>query len=230
MQQPLSQGRTMSEPLLAPTFLFRFCVPCRRCAPLWPAKAVELGPQYALPSFSELEGRPKFADLRAAWSDEGLLFTVQVSGKRQSVWSRSSRIEDSDGLHVWIDTRDTHNIHRASRFCHRFAFLPTGGGAAENEPLGRLLMINRARENPKSVADATLRVRADMGPGGYTLQALIPAAALTGYEPAEHPRLGFTYAVIDRELGWQTFTLGSEFPIDEDPSLWGSLELAGEPG
>ena len=29
---------------------------------------------------------------------------------------------------VWIDTRNTQNIHRAGRFCHRFAFLPVGAG------------------------------------------------------------------------------------------------------
>jgi hypothetical protein len=218
----------MSEPLLAPTFLFHFSIPCRRCDPLWSAKSAELGSQYVLPSFGELEGRPKFADLRAAWSEEGLLFTLQVSGKRQNVWCRSSRIEDSDGLHVWIDTRDTHNIHRASRFCHRFVFLPTGGGSAENEPLARMVVINRAREDPKSVADSTFRIRSNIHSGGYTLQVHIPAGALTGYEPLEHPRLGFMYAVVDRELGWQTLTMGSEFPIDEDPSLWGSLELVSE--
>jgi len=215
----------MSEPLLASTFLFRFSVPCRRCDSLWSAKSAELGREHALPSFGELEGRPQFADVRSAWSPDGLLFTLRVSGKRQSVWCRSSRIEDSDGLHVWIDTRDTHNIHRASRFCHRFGFLPVGGTAAEDQPLGRLLVIDRARENPKSVADSALRVRAAVSAGGYSLQAHIPAAALTGFDPQEHPRLGFTYAVIDRELGWQTFSMGPEFPFDEDPSLWGSLEL-----
>jgi len=215
----------MSETLLAPTFLFRFAVSCRHFEPLWPAKGADLGPEYALPSFGDLEGRPKFADVRAAWSQEGLLLTVQVSGKKQNVWCRSSRLEDSDGLHVWIDTRDTHNIHRASRFCHRFALLPAGGGSREAQPVARLLAINRAREDPKSVADSTLGIRALVRSGGYALQAYLPAAALTGFDPLEHPRLGFTYAVIDRELGWQTFTVGPEFPIDEDPSLWGSLEL-----
>ena len=29
---------------------------------------------------------------------------------------------------VPIDTRDVRNVHRATRFCHRFLFLPTGGG------------------------------------------------------------------------------------------------------
>jgi hypothetical protein len=31
--------------------------------------------------------------------------------------------------------------------------------------------------------------------------------------------------VIDRELGWQTFNVGPEFPFQDDPSLWGTLEL-----
>lgn len=215
----------MNEPLLDSTFLFRFSVPCRRCNSSWSGKGVELGPEYALPAFGALEGRQKFADLRAAWSEDGLWFTVRVAGKQQNLWCRSSRIEDSDGLHVWIDTRDTHNIHRASRFCHRFAFLPTGGGASQDQPLGRLLLIDRARENPKSIADSVLRVRATVSSDGYSLQAHLPAAALTGFDPQEHPQLGFTYAVIDRELGWQTFSMGPQFPIDNDPSLWGSLEL-----
>jgi hypothetical protein len=30
---------------------------------------------------------------------------------------------------------------------------------------------------------------------------------------------------MDRELGWQTFTVGRELPFAEDPSLWGTLDL-----
>ena len=48
---------------------------------------------------------------------------------------------------------------------------------------------------------------------------------MMGFEPGEHPRLGFTYAVIDRELGEQTFSVGRPMPYDEDPGLWATLEL-----
>ena len=61
--------------------------------------------------------------------------------------------------------------------------------------------------------------------GGYGLEILIAAGALTGFDPQEHPRLGFTYAVIDRELGEQTLGVGSPMPYQEDPSLWATLEL-----
>ena len=125
----------------------------------------------------------------------------------------------------WIDTRDAHNIHRASRFCHRFIFLPSGGGQRLDQAVAELVPINRAKESPKPVAAGSLRVQSTKRHDGYLLHAFIPASTLTGYDPNETQRLGFSYAVVDRELGWQTFSVGPEFPFVEDPSLWGTLEL-----
>ncbi|MCA9144794.1 MAG: hypothetical protein H6823_12705 [Planctomycetaceae bacterium] len=215
----------MSDALLAPTFLFRFSAPCCHRKKVWSERSIKLTDKYIVPTFSELEGKKPFADLRAAWNAEGLLFVVQVNGKQQSPWCRPTRMEDSDGLQIWIDTRDAHNVHRANRFCHRFQFLPTGGGHRLDEPIAALFPINRAKESPKPVEAELFRVRSAVRPDGYTLEVMIPAAALTGFNPTDNPRLGFTYAVVDRELGWQTFTVGPEFPFVEDPSLWGTLEL-----
>jgi hypothetical protein len=88
-----------------------------------------------------------------------------------------------------------------------------------------MLPINRAREQAKEAPGHALRVRGEKRIDGYLMQAHVSAEALTGYDPDDHPRLGFTYAVIDRELGWQTLSLGPEFPFQEDPSLWGEMEL-----
>ena len=54
---------------------------------------------------------------------------------------------------------------------------------------------------------------------------MISAEALAGFDPDDHPQLGFNYAIMDRELGLQTWTAGEEYPYDSDPSLWGTLEL-----
>ena len=116
-------------------------------------------------------------------------------------------------------------MHRAGRFCHRFIFLPGGAGARLDQPVAESLPIHRARELPAPVPAGLLRARCERRPDGYILEALIPAEALTGFDPAEHPHLGFTYAVIDRELGEQTFGVGSPMPYQEDPSLWATLEL-----
>jgi len=151
--------------------------------------------------------------------------TVHVRGKELPPWCRDSKIEDSDGVQVWIDTRNTQNIHRAGRFCHRFAYLPAGAGRRLDEPVAALLAINRAKESPREIEPRQLRVRSERKTDGYLMEMHIPAETLTGFSPADQPALGFTYAVIDRELGWQTFGVGPELPFVEDPSLWGTLDL-----
>ena len=70
-----------------------------------------------------------------------------------------------------------------------------------------------------------MKIRAEKRKDGYFLEAFIAAAALTGFDPEEHPRLGFNYAVIDRELGVQTLSPGEPMPYEEDVSLWATLEL-----
>lgn len=218
----------MTEPLLSPAFLFQFSAPCRRADRVWPERgAPELDESFALPAFGLLEGRRQYADVRMAWNVSGLSVQLRVTGKSQTAWCRDTRAEDSDGLSLFIDTRDAHNIHRATRFCHRFVFLPFGTGTRAEQPVALLLPINRARELPKVVEPGVLRVESRKIAGGYELRASIPAAAITGFDPSEHPKLGFSYAVVDRELGWQTFSIGPEFPFIEDPSLWGTLELVG---
>lgn len=215
----------MSNPLLAPTFLFRFAFPCGHRPVIWQPDGIALEPRFQVPRFGELDGRPSFADVRCAWSPAGLTFNVLVKGKQQSLWCRASRWEDSDGLRVWVDTRDTHNIHRASRYCHQFVFLPGGDDGNTGRPVAKWVAIHRAKDHPQGVDPTRLAVASRLTGDGYSLQAHVPAVALCGFDPVEHPRIGIFYAVTDRELGWQTLTVGPEFPFAEDPSMWGTLEL-----
>jgi hypothetical protein len=215
----------MTESLISPPMLFRFATPCLYAEQRWSAGGIKLDERYRLPCFAELAGKQPFADVRLAWSEQGIVFNAAVSGKEQPPWCRDSRIDDSDGLQLFVDTRNTQNIHRAGRFCHRFAFLPIGAGRKLDEPVAMLLAINRAKESPREIETGALKVRCQRVADGYVLEGFIPAAALTGYSPADQPASGFSYAVIDRELGWQTFSVGPELPFVEDPSLWGTLEL-----
>lgn len=215
----------MSEALLPKRFLFRFSVPCLYREKLWTAQGARLGVKHRLLSLAELEDRPGVADVRAAWSDAGLAFTIRAGGKKQAPWCRTTRPEESDGVGLWIDTRDVHNIHRAGRFCHRFLFMPTGGGSRGDRPVAQWMPINRAREHPRAIQAGQIELQSEIHRDGYLLEIFLAAAALTGFDPGEHPRLGFTYAVLDRELGEQTFSVGSPMPYQEDPSLWATLEL-----
>lgn len=233
----MAQTSPQLNTLLAPRFLFQFAVPTQQKSPLWvsggglaPSKLLD--ESYRLPDLAKLDaGTPSaetsFADVRMAWAPEGILMTVQVSGKSQAPWCRESRIEDSDGLQVWIDTRATHNIHRASKYCHRYTFLPSGGGRKADEAVADQLLINRARENARPIRPRELEAKGKVTPKSYELAAFMPAVTLGGYDPSQYPKIGFQYVVVDRELGIQTFSNGREFPIDEDPSCWATLELAG---
>jgi hypothetical protein len=224
----------MAEPttntLLAPRFLFRFAVPLLRHDAAWKAGGVVLDESHRLLNLGELDAgtddrEPHFADVRAAWNVYGLLFNVSVTGKEQPVWCREARLDDSDGFQVWIDTRATLNIHRASRYCHRYAFLPAGGGSGNAQPVADQLLINRARENARPIRPRELQVAAKITKSGYWLAAFVPAIALGGYDPHQHRQIGFTYSVYDRELGLQTFATGPAFPFQEDPTCWAALDL-----
>ena len=215
----------MTERLVPSSFLYRFSIPCQEQATIWSERGAALPESARLPHLGALDDRTTWADVRAAWNKSGMSFSVLVAGKKQSIWCRDARVIDSDGVQIVIDTRDVHDVHRASRFCHRFAFLPSGGGRQQDEPVAVLLGINRARESPRPIPPGMLKVRCERRLDGYLLEAHIPAAALTGFDPSVQPRLGFMYAVMDRELGWQTLSVGPEFPLLEDPSFWPTLEL-----
>ncbi len=215
-----------TEQLIPSSMLYRFSVDCLHFDGKWQKLAgVQLDERYTIPVFSTLDNRRVFAEMRIGWNDAGLFINLAVTGKTQSPWCRPTQLLESDSLQLWIDTRDTHNVHRASRFCHWFVFLPTGGGTRRDEPMASMLKINRARDVPKSFGQATFSMNAKQTSNGYTLSIHIPAGAMDGWNAQDHRKLGFHYAVVDRELGVQSLAIGAEFPTSEDPSLWQTLEL-----
>lgn len=204
--------------------MFRYRLNCRKLESK-PKGAFELPADFSLPRLGAFEGQKPFADVRVGWIDQGLAVELVVTGKKQSLWCRESQILESDGIQLWIDTRDTHNVHRATRFCHRFFFMPQGIGMREMDPFATMLKINRAKEESSSMNRGKLEIRSRIKKDGYDLHAFIPKEALFGFAPDDQRQIGFCYAINDRELGWQCFTLTPKFPIAEDPSLWGTLEL-----
>lgn len=221
-----AKNQKVGSSLIDPTFLFRFEIDIRRADLNWTTRGLKLPPSCRLPSFGGLGGKPVFADVRLAWSSDGIGVLLNVNGKRQLPWCRDSRPEDSDGFHLWIDTRCSPSIHRATQYCHRFLWMPSGGGPQRDRPVAASVPINRAKNHPKPISANALKVVAFPRHDGYELSGRIPTKSLTGFEPDQQPRISIYYAVIDRELGWQTLTLGPEYPVMEDPSLWGEANLA----
>jgi hypothetical protein len=215
----------MAHELIDPGFLFEFSVPMREHPLRWTSEGLQLAEPYRVPPIHALGGRLHHGTVSVAWNKDGLGIDLSVSGKKQIPWCRDGRVDESDGLHVWIDTRPAPDVHRATRFCHHFAFLPLGGGSRRDQSLVGIIPIQRARQHPNPVPRDAIEHVSKLSSSGYSISVRIGSAGLTGYDPVEHPEIRLWYAIVDRELGWQTLYLGPEYNVADDPSLWPTWRL-----
>ena len=215
------------SPIIPPSFLFRYEIPVVRLDSLDQSarKSLLLPEDCKLPWPSKLNAHESWADVRLGWHPEGLVVSLSVENKTGFPACNPKTPEGSDSLFVWIDTRDTQTIHRASRYCHLFSFLPSGSGRGAKKPIGQEAEIARAKETHSLAVSSELNVQSETRQDGYTLRAEIPAKVLKGYDPENSPRLGFYCSVFDVDHGVQTLSVDSEFPYDNDPSLWSTLRL-----
>lgn len=212
--------------LLPPTFLFRYSFPVKLEAklPRRGAKLLGLSSEFALPELGSLDERPAMAEVRLGWNERGLGIGVAVRCSKKRPSQMPPRTEERQ-LQVWIDTRSTQNVHRASRFCHHFGLFSQGVGVGGSKPLVRQYAIARAREEAPRCDLSEIQIASQATTGGYELEAWFPIATLHGFDPEANPRLGFYYQLTDDELGEQFLAMSKEFPFAADPSQWATLEL-----
>jgi len=209
-------------PLVPYRFLVRLA---HRCPYLGtkPKPGLELPVAGLLRNRAELDDRSNFADVRTAWNEFGLMVSCEVSGKTRGVEVDPAKPKSSDGLSLWIDTRDARTSHRASRYCHQFHLLPGGAGGSPQVVQSK---INRAQIDAPMAEAKSILIAEDTGKGRYRLSAFFPSTALTGFDPEQHSRWGICYHVRDAELGDQFLGPNADFPFSDDPSLWDTLDLA----
>ncbi len=168
-------------------------------------------------------------DTRIAWSEEGLTFQFVLRGKLRRPYCRLSDLEHSDGIEIYVDTRNTKNVHRATRYCHRFVFLPGGGGPGEKDPYGSMLKINMARGEPATMGAYQPHVECKLSSTGYRLTCHLSRQYLEGWSPSEQPEVGLFFHLRDAELGHICLAYDKQLPVGEDPSLWPTAFLARMP-
>ncbi|MDA0747957.1 MAG: hypothetical protein O2954_15660 [bacterium] len=202
---------------------FEFACAClyRENAPKIDGKLSDWDERYLLTDLGVLDGREPFANVYAGWNDGGVYLAVDVL-RAVEMETDVKRPLRGDGLQVWVDTRDVRTAHRASRYCHHFYFLPAKGS---RKPVGGQVRIRRARSQGKPCDPSHLEVACSTTRSGYRMEMKLPAEVLTGFDPEENTRLGFTYLLRDRKLGRQYWTADEPLPVSYDPSLWGTLEL-----
>jgi hypothetical protein len=217
--------------LLPPVFWFRLALQAPFVERIVSASGtVELPESCTLPPFGKLEGDDNSSDSRVSvgWNETGIGLLVEFSGKPKSFIA--SRANVRDRVDVCIDTRDTRDIHRASRFCQRFAAsVVREGRKNELEVTLAQELIPRALADPPQ-ADLAKAVRhAEIEKQGWRLGLFFPSACLHGFAPETNRRLGLMVRVLDSQRGPEFLGVAEPgFPMLDDPSLWATLELTGE--
>jgi hypothetical protein len=126
----------------------------------------------------------------------------------------------------WVDTRDTRNVSRATRFCHRFtARLDLAKSRRQLTVDVCQRPVARAQADAPICRPELIDSRAELGKSGWMLELFLPAQALNGFDPDTNRRLGFAYQISDHVREDQFLSVGREFPVGENPGLWTVLEL-----
>lgn len=219
---------TMS--LLPASFLFRYssAVPRVPGIPKSKSPLLMLPAKCQIPIPSAMDHGKQFASLSLGWNPQGLALSVSVSGKTDWPDCEPESALSSDRVQIWLDTRDTQTIHRATRYCHQFALLPIGHGDDGMLPAIRQFPIARAGEDAPDVDLDSILLESECDETGYRVAAWFPTGSLHGFDPEVYSRLGFYLMVHDRELGQQFLTVGEDFPYQSDPSMWVSLDLSSD--
>ena len=208
-------------------FLFDFEFPLRYRAkpPVLTGDLVGWKDEFLLPDLGPIDGAKTFGSVWASWNDDGIALACRVADKSTPLRCNPKVFWRGDNLRLCTDTRGTRNIHRASKHCQQFFFLPTGGGKNGSDPIAGSAAINRARQTAPIVPPGSIPIVAKISKTGYTFEAYIPASALYGFDPAEHPRIGFYYILEDADHGQQYLTVGDDLNWHIDPSTWATALL-----
>ncbi len=209
-------------------FLFRFELPIHRWtgAVKIDGKLGKWDNRYRLPALHRLDDQPAIGEVFAAWHADGLLVAARVTGKRQPLKCDSLAFRQSDHLRLMTDMRDARDIRRATKFCQQFWLMQAGGGPGNKQPIAGGAHIARAKDDAPLAKPGEIMIAAEIGSKGYSLEAMIPAATLAGYDASENARIGFFYTLEDRELGKQPLTVGDELNWWCDPSTWATGVLS----
>ncbi len=206
-------------------FHFEFPLHYRRALPKIDGDVRDWPDEFLLPSLGEIDGGCDFAKVWACWNEQGLCVACTVADKRRPLRCDPSSFWKSDNLRLCTDMRDARTVKRGTRYCQQFYFLPTGGGPNGKAAAAGVSKLQRAREDAPHLPFERIVVASRISSSGYSLGAHIPAECLSGFDPAEHPRIGFYYMLEDGDHGQQFLTIGDDLYWYVDPSTWATAVL-----
>ncbi|MFY8059837.1 MAG: hypothetical protein ACOVRM_18980 [Planctomycetaceae bacterium] len=213
--------------VVPPSFLFQYTLPMVRADQLPGSASASLRLPSAVTVFlpAQLNSAETPWTLKAAWNTEGLGFEIRLRKKSFPPAGRWSAVQSSDRVMILLDTRPAVGLQRATEFCSLLTVLPLDDDA-DDQPSARFIEIAQQRTTRVAQDPRRCRLETVLVSDGYTLSVWIPGSQLPGFsELAETRALGLYVIVEDSELGQLPMSIGGDFPIAWNPSLWTRMEL-----
>ncbi|MEQ9067883.1 MAG: hypothetical protein RLO18_14220 [Gimesia chilikensis] len=103
------------------SFYFRHAITLQEVKkiPHQKGRLLKLPAACTLPDLTFQQDASKWGTVKLAWNNEGLGISLKVDSKQHPT-------TPAETFQVWIDTRDTKNIHRSKRYCHLFQLQACG--------------------------------------------------------------------------------------------------------
>lgn len=213
--------------IVPPSFLFQYsmAVPRVEAIPRKKGSLLQLDDSCSLFVPGSMNDTDNAFGLRMAWNPEGLGIELDVPGKKLPPAGRRKDLKNSDSISLFVDTRHTANVHRATEYCCSLVVLPCDENADE-KPTAAFVEIAQQRASKSDRDGGKCPVQVDVRPDGYRLEIWIPTSQMFGFDEApEIGRIGFSCLIHDTELGEIPLNVGGDFPVAFDPSTWLQLEL-----
>lgn len=215
------------ETLIPNTVLFAFRIDLGRIdLPPRPDPTLEcFEPFHRLPLFGPLDGETPYASFYAGWSQSGLAFGLDHARWSGAFHSDSGRPAGSDGLRVYIDTRDRKDVHRGTRFCLGLFIRPEFRAPADPVATVSMIKLPRARQDPPTINTQRIDVAVRTRKQAWQMAVHLPAEVLPGYDPAQFASIGLQLVLQDRVRGRLHLGPGEDLDYASNPSTWVSCRL-----
>ena len=188
----------------------------------------KLNAKYATPPLETISEQPKNCEYRFAWHERGLMVEVDVhlpnrvkSDDAKSNSAVSMGVPST--LALYIDTRSSPGVHRASNYCHRFVF--ASPKPTSSKPVlqvdGESLKIPRAKDSPPPIRKEDLPAQVSrISDSSYGWRVFLKSPILHGYDPLEFPEIGLFAEIGDCNFRGSRMLRSAIVPAHEDPSTW----------
>ncbi len=204
------------------SWLFDFGFPIRRFdAPGDPSRSPnwDLGEEYRLPGLNRLCSVSREFSAKMAWGAQGAFLQIEYP----IIVAQGALFEFSSILQLYIDTRSSPGIHRASANCHCLDFrcIQPYSNRFESRPMrAELLQIARAKASPKPMPPGSAVGWCSADERSIHIHAFVGMEALTGCDPFEFPEWGVMFVVIDSQYRRYSLARMTQAVPMDDPSLW----------